>query len=749
MTTLVATLADPVERLRSRLKWALFFRVVVASSFLGVMAVALLGDPEDAHAVSVSILQIAIAATYGVTILSAVFLPSIARVRTFAYLQLGFDVVLTTGVLYVSGGADSPFGFLYSLVVINAAMLLSTPGAVATAAGGSIAYATLVIALQNGLIARPDYPVPPAPPDLQFALRFAITNATFFIIAALAVILARRLHDTEGLLQDSEAQRDRLASLHDAVTHHIDSAVITTDPDGVVTAVNRTAETIVGQPTSEVVGRDIGALFAPLRHSGGARLRFLQSSNGPVATEFVYRRGEDKEVLVRCSAVPLRDTYQNTIGALYIVQDITELRRLEEQVQPLTDALPEPAETGDDDTVPADGIIGTSPAMREVRRLINKMARTDATVLIGGESGTGKELVARAVHAKSNRGARAFVAVNCGAIPETLIESELFGHVKGAYTGAVAARAGLFRMADGGTIFLDEIGELPLALQVKLLRVLQERSFLPVGADTQVSVDVRVIAASNRNLEHEVQAGRFRTDLFYRLNVLNIDLPPLRERTQDIPLLLRRFLRQFSELDDKSVHRLSVGAARRLQAYPFPGNVRELENVLEHAVALCDGDTIQESHLPEYVLKAQGVPGAPRVGVALDAAAPEPLNGTSVVSTRHNGWDGPLASGDEGRPGGNGVDHPSAAASVMPPPGTSSTPWGQGGSPLGANENLDDNLATYEKAILLHALAETGGVKKRAAELLGINYRSFRHRLQKYGLNDTGPDSEELSQPAA
>ncbi len=305
-------------------------------------------------------------------------------------------------------------------------------------------------------------------------------------------------------------------------------------------------------------------------------------------------------------------------------------------------------------------------------------------------------------------------------------------------------------MADGGTIFLDEIGELPLVLQVKLLRVLQERSFMPVGADTQVSVDVRVMAATNRDLEREVQAGCFRADLYYRLNVLNIDLPPLRERTQDIPLLLRRFLRQFSDLHGKAVHRLSVGAARRLQAYRFPGNMRELENVVEHAVALCDGDTAQESHLPEYVLRPHhdAAEQEPTAG-AVEAAASEPLNGTHAGASGHNGWDGPLASGDERRWSGNGGEHPSAALAVAPPDPAGATPWRPAGSPLGANENLDDNLAAYETAILLHALAETGGVKKRAAELLGINYRSFRHRLQKYGLNDSGPDGDEVSQPAA
>jgi transcriptional regulator with PAS, ATPase and Fis domain len=409
---------------------------------------------------------------------------------------------------------------------------------------------------------------------------------------------------------------------------------------------------------------------------------------------------------VRCSAVPLRDTYGNPIGSLYILQDVSALRRLEAISHTVPGAMEEPIAVvdDDDDAGSGDGLVGRSQAIRQVRDLIERASRCDATLLITGESGTGKELVARAVHGRSARRDRPFVAVNCGAIPETLIESELFGHVKGAFTGAVAARAGLFRMADGGTIFLDEIGDLPLALQVKLLRVLQERSFTPIGSDANVTVDVRVIAATHRQLSEDTSAGRFRTDLFYRLNVLTIELPPLRERQQDIPLLTRRFLRQFSELHGKHLPRLSVGAARRLQEYRYPGNVRELENVLEHAVALSDDETIQEAHLPDYVLKSGNGSGAttlPANGVAIEPWLPPQMPITPILP--------PAAE---------------APSSI---------------------DNLDDNLAAYEKGILLRALAETGGVKKRAAELLGINYRSFRHRLQKYHLSDSSPDEPYVS----
>ncbi len=676
--------SNPTERLRVRLKWFLFVRVLLASFFLGALALVYLGSGEQRYAVSVSLLLFAIAFTYAVTILSALFLLRLRRLAPFSYLQLGFDIVLTTGVIFVTGGSESPFGFLYSLVVINAAFLLSTSAAIAAAASSSIGYAALVAVLGSGWVARPDYPFPPAPADLQFALRFITTNATFFVIALLASSLVRRLHQAERLLQERETERDRLASLHEALARNIGSALITTDADGRITSMNQTAEELLAAAAAEMLEKDVGAIFAPLRQTAAGRLRFLQTSSRVQPTEFAHRTHDGRELTVRCCAVILRDTYGNPIGALYIVQDITTLRDLERRLQAATGADDADAEeVANDAATASDGLIGSSSAIGTVRKLIDQVAKSDATLLITGESGTGKELVARAVHARSARRDRPFVAVNCGAIPANLIESELFGHTKGAFTGAVSNRAGLFRVADGGTVFLDEIGDLPMPLQVKLLRVLQERGFTPIGADNHVSVDVRVIAATNRNLAEDMPAGHFREDLFYRLNVLAIELPPLRERRQDIPPLVRRLLRQFSELHGRSVQRLSVGAARRLQEYGYPGNVRELENIIEHAIALCEGETIHEFHLPDYVTKDHKPCEPPRPATSIASSANIPVD------------------------------------SALPA------------------DNLDDSLAAYERAILLRALVEAGGVKKRAADLLGINYRSFRHRLQKYKLGES------------
>jgi two-component system response regulator PilR (NtrC family) len=255
-----------------------------------------------------------------------------------------------------------------------------------------------------------------------------------------------------------------------------------------------------------------------------------------------------------------------------------------------------------------EGMVGSSATMRQVFTLVDKIAAARTTVLITGESGTGKELIARAVHSRSPRSEAPFVPVNCGAIPEGLIESELFGHKKGAFTGAQQDREGLFQAANGGTLFLDEIGELPLVLQVKLLRAIQERRIRAVGATDDAEVDVRLVAATNRDLPKDVREGRFREDLYYRLNVVQIRVPPLRERREDVLIIADHFLRRFAAEQDKGSLRLSSEAKRHLDAYEFPGNVRELENLMERAVALSTGNEVTLDALPSPLRKADAFP---------------------------------------------------------------------------------------------------------------------------------------------
>jgi two-component system response regulator PilR (NtrC family) len=308
--------------------------------------------------------------------------------------------------------------------------------------------------------------------------------------------------------------------------------------------------------------------------------------------------------------------------------------------------------------------------MLDLYDLLEKVAPTKTNILITGESGTGKELVAKAIHYNSPRKEKPFVTLNCGAIPEFLIESELFGHMKGAFTDAIATKKGLFELADEGTIFLDEISELPLLMQVKLLRVLQDKEFKRVGGTEDIQVDVRIISATNKDLEEEVKKKLFREDLFYRLNVIQIKLPSLRERKEDIPFLTIHFLKRYSEELGKNISNISPEALRILLNYEYPGNVRELQNIIERAVALESTQELTAQNLNSYL--EEQLP--PKKGL-FDLEFPK-----------------------------EGID-------------------------------LEKIVEDLERTLLLKALDRTKGIKKKAAELLNINFRSMRYRLEKYGLD--------------
>ncbi|HEY4776287.1 MAG TPA: sigma-54 dependent transcriptional regulator [Candidatus Acidoferrales bacterium] len=321
-----------------------------------------------------------------------------------------------------------------------------------------------------------------------------------------------------------------------------------------------------------------------------------------------------------------------------------------------------------------DHIIGASPKMRSLFDMISTIAPQSSRVLITGESGTGKELVARAIHENSARSKTPFVTINCGAFPETLLESELFGYMRGAFTGANENRRGLFQAADGGTLFMDEIGNMSLTMQVKLYRILQEGKVRPVGSTEESSVDVRVIAATNKDLEKEIAEGRFREDLFYRLNVIPIHLPPLRERREDIPLLARAFLDRYAKSMNKKIEGIEPEAMRRLEVYEWPGNVRELENTIERAVALETTKRVSVEGLPERITNF-------------------------YQEFRSNG-------------------QPDSKPYLIPETGM----------------DLEKLICSTERAYLLAALECSGGVRIRAAEMLKMTYRSFRHYAKKHGV---------------
>lgn len=324
-------------------------------------------------------------------------------------------------------------------------------------------------------------------------------------------------------------------------------------------------------------------------------------------------------------------------------------------------------------------IIGNSESMHRIFDLVRRVSQAPTNVLITGESGTGKEVVAKAIHYNGPLKDRPFVTINCGAIPENLMESEMFGHKKGSFTGAVIDKSGLFEVADGGTLFLDEVGELPLSIQVKLLRAIQERIIRRVGATDDIKVDVRIIAATNRDLEKMVNEGGFRQDLYYRLNVIHIKTPSLRERRDDISLLANHFLKKYNDRLGKNIGGISQEAMEMLKKYDYPGNVRELENIIERTVALEAGSTILPESLPPFV---------------------------NTPSGRK------MASSQEIEIGPEGVD-------------------------------LDKIIGQIEKELLIKAIHAANGTKKRAAKLLNISFRSMRYRVEKYGLGTMNEDEDE------
>jgi len=354
------------------------------------------------------------------------------------------------------------------------------------------------------------------------------------------------------------------------------------------------------------------------------------------------------------------------------------------------------------------GPTGNSPAIRRTRRLIEQVAAFDTTVLITGESGTGKEVVARAVHARSSRRDKPFVAVNCGAIPSELLESELFGHEKGAFTGAITARKGRFEMADGGTLFLDEIGDMSLPMQVKILRALQERTYERVGSNRSVRCDVRIIAATHRNLEENIVKGSFREDLFYRLNVFPIEMPPLRERLEDLPLLIDDLVAGIERNGHGSV-RLAPDAVHTLRAYHWPGNVRELSNLIERLAVLHPSATVGSPLLPQRY----------RAGLPMPTPAEEP------AEDRHEAM--------------------LAAAGLLPPPSTAANVAALSQLPP-EGVNLKDHIEGIELALIRQALAQSGGVVAHAAKLLNTRRTTLVEKLRKYGLTrELAGEGEQLS----
>ncbi len=413
-------------------------------------------------------------------------------------------------------------------------------------------------------------------------------------------ILLRSLFE-HGFLKAFQKQRSCLGSVIDS----LQEGIIAHDSNRKIFLFNSGAEQITGVTRTQILGRDCHEIFSP--HICGDKCIFNDCT---IPAEFnrsnfpsIFTGGHGKRKELDINRFPLRGENGQIIGAVAVISDSTRIRELEKQLG---------------ETESFEGIIGQDYSMQNIFQMIRDLAISDFPVVITGESGTGKELVAAAIHKESDRRDKVFLAVNCGALPEGTLESELFGHVKGAFTGAIKDKKGRFELADKGTLFLDEIGELSPRMQVKLLRVLQEGVVEPVGSETCKKVDVRILCATNRNLKEMISRGEFREDLYYRLAVVPIEIPPLRERRSDIVLLARHFLARTAKKLSRSEMTFSEDTISVLINYSWPGNVRQLQNAIQFAMIKCRGNTILPEHLPPEILSTTSVPlmdnGSAKVG---------------------------------------------------------------------------------------------------------------------------------------
>ncbi|MBI4488284.1 MAG: sigma 54-interacting transcriptional regulator [Deltaproteobacteria bacterium] len=485
-----------------------------------------------------------------------------------------------------------------------------------------------------------------------------------------------------------EAETKQSESIYKAIIEVAPIGVAITDLEGNITHFSPQAEALTSFKEQSVRGKNLGQIFPVI----GGNLNSRIEEKGGLAKALPFTDSTGRKKHLKLTLIPPTRLSAQPQSFVLFLEDITKIIEEIEETVRLKEKLVAAKQRDSEGQLQTmvgkqfhfKGVVGQSNEMQRIYRLIQKAAATTTRVLITGEPGTGKELVARAVHMNGPRRDKPFVSVNCGGILQTLLEDELFGHVRGAFTGAVSDHPGQLELADGGTIFLDEVEKLPKHLQVKLLRVLESMSFTPVGGTKPLVVDLRVISASNKDLKKEIDQGRFREDLFYRLSVIQIDLPPLRSRKEDIPSLIQHFIKKFAQASNKEVEDISPATLRYLMHYNYSHeNIRELESIVEHTVSVTDRDVVTEGDLPLYVRENLSSHFKP-------VPSPEDVKLLEITEP------------------------------------VEEAPF------FGRESSLDDALVSYEKSLLMAALKKAGGIQKRAAGLLGINYRSLRHRLEKY-----------------
>jgi two-component system response regulator PilR (NtrC family) len=639
-----------------------------------VLAIALLVASTYAsfyrHEIPTSIYNyryLALAIFFAFTALSCLWYIWRGSTQKFILLQFAADILLASALVYFSGAAKSPFLFLYLILVLSSALLAGFRAAIFTI----FACLSGFIAVQVGInqVTNSDITIFG---KSEFLIElFGLTIG--MLAAALAPrILKKHLALTQQAVLDSESKLKSANLQQNNLLNQLPFAVVTSDQFGMITHINRKACELFNLAHEQVFNSPFDQIFQMTEnnnenYSAQKKLEPNHKTNFDV-------KSLKSNLEITCNVIRKNNSIEidSMTGEIYIFEPISESlheRELDSINQNVIDIISAQVSKKNEIRELVPGFVAQSPIMHKIFSLISKVAKTDASVLVTGESGTGKELVARSIHDLSERANAKFVAINCAAIPEHLLESEFFGHKKGAFTGAYQDRLGLFEIANCGTIFLDEIGELPLHLQSKLLRVLQEKTFRPIGSNVEHNLNVRIIAATNRSLHKEVASEKFREDLYYRINVVSIALPPLRERKEDIPILIESIFNKLNlKVDDLNLTKDNLNI---LMSYNYPGNVRELENIIERALVMGDGK------------------------LNLDFLQFGKLNTSENFETK-------IITLDQ-------VNLP---------------------------VELDQLLAQLERNCIEQALSQAEGIKVKAAELLGMNLRSFRYRLEKFEMKD-------------
>lgn len=668
-------------KFKNALWMLIFFRVIILLVVLGISGWIQLGEKHTAQDFVYVYWPIAI--TLAISVLNALWLRYAKHPHQLGYFQLATDVLLVSLAIYITG--SNLVMVLYLLVIVAAAIVFGGHGSVGIAVLSAMCYSLLAAGI-----------IPPMHESYTTSLSsidIFIAYASLLLVALTTGYLSEKLSYLVDLSDAQQKNISKITKRQEQLFNDISEGIITVDENNEITSINAAAKDLL-KLSEEVVSLSVGSGLSSLLSSYGVKGIDEIIASYRTSNKAAELRLEQKDwaatVYASCTVRALKDENEKDLGSVLMLKDISNYRTIEEKLLIHEDFIRKLAHSSSADNSDSDGscenvkIIGNSPVMKRVFSLIQRVASADVSVMIYGESGTGKELIAKAIHHRGARSEKPFLAINCGAIPESLIESELFGHKKGSFTGADSDKKGFFQQADGGTLFLDEIGELPIQMQTKLLRVLQEKTVRPIGDNRSYDIDVRIISATNRVLKDEIANGNFREDLYYRLNVVNIWLPPLRERREDIPNLVNHFLHQYANDTDDPI-KISPEALSLITNYNFPGNIRELENIIERASVL-GGNAILPEHLPNEVLNNNPIEGDPA---------------RNMIS-----------------------------------------PAGRGESTLSLPVNLDNKLEELEKSYLLKAMDEAKGVKKNAAELLGVNFRSFRYRLKKYNLDQAEQTAE-------